>query len=288
MDGGLGCWLPAPAGEAAGTALVAERDPARVTTLHRAYRDAGARWHRTSTFMLPFALRQGLGLERARALAAAGALALDAAVVADGASAADAAPLGDHGEALHFARRLLSLGPAGYDAQGSDARRLWGEVATLAKELVDARVVDGVCLETFRTLAEVSTALEACREVGIDLGRVFVLVAPGGDPPRLADGSLRALADAVRDLGLAGVGVGCHLPDSDPELALAELADRYAGRLLLATPAFRDGQEWAERAAAIARRAAADGRSVRVGGCCGTGPGHLRALARALANGDRA
>ena len=244
-------------------------DPDRVRAIHAAHLAAGAEILTANTFG---ANRFQLAKHR---LAADTAAINRAGVAVARSAAAGGQPV------------FGSVGPTGEtigsvaDARAADIRGAFAEqIASLV-----AAGVDALLIETFTSLAEARLALEAARETAPDLGVAVLttfseraLTALGTSPRRVAAELARAGADAVG----ANCGVG-------PESTLAALERmREATELpLLAQPnaglpARVDGRflypSSPDYFAHYAKRYLRLGVRV-IGGCCGTGPDHLAAVA---------
>lgn len=254
------------------------RAPQRVTAVHAAYVTAGARILLTNTF----------GANRLR-LTTAGLAAdlerINTTAVRLARSAAETAP-----------RPVLvagSIGPSG-GAAAADRRRLAAAFAEQAAALAQAGV-DMLWIETMSSLKEAETAVAAVRSVAsLPVCLTFSFHKRG----HLSDGSSpTAVAQAVAGWPLAAWGANCGSGPAEMLTVLAAIASaqeetlpliakpsaglphRTAGRLQYAvTPA---------QMADFARRAAAGGARL-VGGCCGTTPAHLRAIATAVQEMDTA
>lgn len=244
-------------------------DPDRVRAVHAAHLAAGAEVLTTNTF----------GANRFQ-LAKHGLAREAAAINRAGVGVARSAAAG--GQAV-----FGSVGPSGETLASSDDPRA-AEVRAAFVEQVEALAdagVDALLIETFTTLAEARLALAAAREVVPDLG-VAVLTtfseqletALGTAPDRVGAELDRAGADAVG----ANCGVG-------PESALAALERMRRGTDLpliaqpnAGIPARKDGRFFYPSSpdyfGHYAKRYLRLGVRV-VGGCCGTGPAHLAAIA---------
>jgi S-methylmethionine-dependent homocysteine/selenocysteine methylase len=169
--------------------------------------------------------------------------------------------------------------------KGEEARL---EHLELCRELAEAGV-DLLFLETFGTVGESTAAARAARDAGeplsIPFASSFTTLASG----RLLSGEpLDEAVRAVCDLGAAFVCVNCIPPARVPG-ALAALARcspvPFGAYANLGRP--EPSQDWqgsaflapGEYAKAAAAWVAA-GATI-VGGCCGSGPGHVRALSTA-------
>ncbi|MDD5309754.1 MAG: homocysteine S-methyltransferase family protein [Deltaproteobacteria bacterium] len=158
----------------------------------------------------------------------------------------------------------------------------------LCRQLADEGV-DLIVLETFGTMGESLAAADAAREAGtpraIPFGLSFTTLADG----RLLSGEpLEGAVRGVCDLGAAFVCVNC-IPPAHVTSALDILARAstvpYGAYANLGRP--EPAQDWRGSAwlppleyARIAASWVARGASI-VGGCCGSGPEHIRALSTA-------
>ena len=154
-------------------------------------------------------------------------------------------------------------------------------------EILAGRGADLLMLETFFRLDELKLAVTAVREV-TDLPIIALLTFATERPPH-AYGEQAAAIDELADLDLLAIGVNCS---PGPMGALEILrATQQTRSPLAAMPnagvlSRRDGRIFMPPAtpsylAHFARQAAALGASV-VGGCCGTGPDHIAAMAEAV------
>jgi methionine synthase I (cobalamin-dependent) len=246
--------------------------PDRVLEVASRYVAAGSRVILTNTFR-----------SNAIALAAHGA--------ADKAAELNAAGvrisrLAGKGKALVFA----SIGPSGKmlaagDVREDDLARAFDEQARACKEAG----ADAILIETMADLDEASIALAAARRTGLpvavsmvfDSGRDHDRTMMGRTPEQVAAALTEAGADIVGancGLGMDGYIPVCarlrratHLPIwIKPNAGLPEVRD---GRIVYRTTP----EEFAARAPVL-RNAGAD----FIGGCCGTTPDFIRALAAAL------
>lgn len=260
FDGGMGTYYKAAPGLACEQANTA--DPDGVLAVHRAYLEAGAQALKTNTFGLTaMAARQEPGWQ---ALADAGyALAVQAA----------------QDKAYVFA----DLGPVP-DTEERPAGQVYTEVAE--------RMLDqGVEYFLFETLSSDAGVLEAVQAIRARCPHAFVLVSFAALPDGYTREGLAcsqllqrmqasglvdaaglncvsapgAMAALVQQLGRQGLPLSVMPNAGYPVVARSQV--RYQGK-----PAY-----FAKTLAALA------GRGVRIlGGCCGTTPDHIRALAEAL------
>ncbi|MCP4899545.1 MAG: bifunctional homocysteine S-methyltransferase/methylenetetrahydrofolate reductase, partial [bacterium] len=146
------------------------------------------------------------------------------------------------------------------------------------------RGADLIVLETFFRLDELLLAIRAVRSV-TDLPIVAMLTFAAERPPH-AYREQAVLLDEVADADVAAIGVNCspgpmgsleilrQVQSTNVPLAAMPNAGellRRDGRILMppATPSYL---------ARFARNAASLGASI-IGGCCGTGPDHIKAMA---------
>lgn len=260
FDGGMGTYYKAAPGLACEQANTA--DPDGVLAVHRAYLEAGAQALKTNTFGLTaMAARQEPGWQ---ALADAGcALAVQAA----------------QDKAYVFA----DLGPV-----PDTEERPAGQVYT---EVVERMLDQGAEYFLFETLSSDAGVLEAVQAIRARCPHAFVLVSFAALPDGYTREGLAcsqllqrmqasglvdaaglncvsapgAMAALVQQLGRQGLPLSVMPNAGYPVVARSQV--RYQGK-----PAY-----FAKTLAALA------GRGVRIlGGCCGTTPEHIRALAEAL------
>ncbi len=182
-----------------------------------------------------------------------------------------------------------SIGPlAGVlDMDQSAGRREIAESHAEQASLLAGRGADLIVLETFFRFDELEIAVRAVREVtGLPL--IGLLTFAAERPPHLWHENARELA-RVADLGVDAIGINCspgpmgtlEVLRALPKLELPLVAMPNAGvlqrrddRVLMppATPSYL---------ARFAREAVELG-AVIVGGCCGTGPEHIAAIADAV------
>jgi methionine synthase / methylenetetrahydrofolate reductase(NADPH) len=178
-----------------------------------------------------------------------------------------------------------SIGPLGLEeGEAVDERALFAEQA----QLLQGRGVDLFMVETFYDLEELTTAVEAVREVSA-LPIVALMTfdedaeTPGG--VTAADAAAR-----LRELGVAAIGTNHGAGPTSALTALAGMGDGLplaalpnvglasisGGRIIYphATPEYF--AEFAAQARALGARL--------IGGCCGTTPMQIEAIASALAD----
>jgi 5-methyltetrahydrofolate--homocysteine methyltransferase len=178
-----------------------------------------------------------------------------------------------------------ALGPTGLSpplGAGAPAALLRARYARPFAALAAAGV-DLLWIESQHDLAEALTALAAARETGLPAVVTFGFperdgrfVAPDGK------GALEWLR-ALEGEGAAAAGMNCVFPGQALDALAAEAAQRVRIPLVLKpSPGLPGALLTPEDFAAALRPALAAGVRL-VGGCCGAGPEHLRALGAALA-----
>jgi 5-methyltetrahydrofolate--homocysteine methyltransferase len=247
--------------------LASVEAPALVRGIHDTYRRAGAEVLTANTF-------------------GAHGLRLDALPLADRVeelcAAAVALARASAGDAAHVA---VSIGPPGEPIFPLGDKSYRVAVAAYRRQLAACRAAgaDLFVLETFTDLLEVQAALAAAREAEA----APVVVSMALRPERLAAGlvSAAALAEVAAALGADAVGLNC-MPPPQTAAALEELVARTRvpvfARPSAGSPSPEGGyplgpEEFAAWAPALTRLGVAG-----LGGCCGTTPDHVTALAAAM------
>jgi methionine synthase / methylenetetrahydrofolate reductase(NADPH) len=243
-------------------------EPDRVRAIHEEYIAAGARVIETNTFGANAVRLQRFGFEDrvAEINQAAARIALEGAKGKNVCVAGSVGPLG--------------ISPHEAEDRGIDRAECFREQIAA---LIDAGV-DIIFLETFMSFEEMEIALRARPESDCIVVSLFACEPEG----RLQSGM--PLVDAFarsRDLGAAIGGANCL---SGPH-AMVQLLERLpAGDLLAAYPnagypRYTEGRYVypidPNYFAAAARQIAAQGARL-IGGCCGTTPAHIAAVAQAL------
>lgn len=238
--------------------------PSEVERIHRAYVDAGAEIIATNTFAASESwVAPGTDLDR---------ICREAAHIARHAAAGRAWVVGD-------------IGPCGLgSSEGAEASRRY---RSRAVALVDASV-DGLLLETFSSLEDLRVAAEACRSASPDVTLLACATKTSVDD-RLQTSFVGELAALGRELGLAGIGFNCG-DGAAPIVALVDALAAETHLPIIAKPSaglptvsagtvvYDVGpQEFAQRAKALVGAGA-----TVLGGCCGTTPATIRALAKAV------
>jgi methionine synthase / methylenetetrahydrofolate reductase(NADPH) len=245
--------------------------PDVIADIHRRYYEAGARVIETNTYSANRDKLSKFGLEQdAAAINRAGVR------LAREASGKDAYVLGAIGSLAGGRKR-----PAGKD-------RVRDNVAEQAEALL-SEGADGIILETYYLLEELEAALAAVRHLSLDTPVICQFATDGNgltlDGVPYADAFAR-----LKSHGADVVGFNCHSGPGGIKRALDRLvAD--ASRLPLSVypnaglPGIVDGRytylATPEYFAETALRFAAAGARL-IGGCCGTTPEHISAIAQAL------
>jgi 5-methyltetrahydrofolate--homocysteine methyltransferase len=248
--------------------------PDRVEAIHAAYAAAGSQAIITCTFGANRWVLGRYGLEaRVEAVNRA------AAVVARRAAGSGVAVLGDIGPCGGFLRPLGEV----------DSSDLESEFTRQARALLDGGA-DGLIIETMSALEEVTAAIRAARAAGAP----FVIASLAFD--RLPNGTIRTMmgvspeqaARAIAAEGAQVVGANCGTRMTTTDFA--EVTRAFAGAATVpimiqanaGSPDLVDGravyrlspESFADGMAEVVAAGAA-----LVGGCCGTTPGHIAALA---------
>jgi len=282
LDGGLatrlearGCDLDDPLW----SAKILLEAPDQLLAVHREWVEAGAQILATATYQatIPALLARGLDERRARALLRE-AVALARAAVTD-TDTLVAASIGSYGAAL---------------ADGSEYRGDYGLGAAALVEFHRERIVElsaaGPDLLAFETIPSAIEALAIAELLDTIPGpRAWVSFSlrPASDEPRVSDGArLRdAIAPLIGHPRVAALGVNCIAPAAVLP-AIEVIATLAPGLPIIAYPNAGErwvGQRWSGAQTELDAFTALATRWVRagarlIGGCCRTGPAHIRAL----------
>lgn len=252
--------------------------PDDVIAVHASYLEAGADAVITNTFSA-----NSFSLARHNLVSKVEQINLEGARIARKAAGDDRYVLGDIGPCGDF------LEPLG--AVKADELKL--AFAQQAKALIEGGV-DGIIIETMTALDELTVAIEAVRSVSDKPVFVSLAFDAAGEDFRTMMGVGPAQAvKQLSSLGITAIGFNCG---TLPMAGYVELTKAYAKALagsdiaLIAEPnaglpELIDGkavytlspEEFAD--AAVEIKAAGAGI---LGGCCGTTPGHIRALAEKI------
>ena len=250
--------------------------PDVIRGIHRAYRAAGSRILLTNTFggnRFRLALH-GLDTRVAEFNEAAARLAAEVAH-APGSRAVVAGDIGPSGGIL---------APLG-DLERADAVKAFAEQAAALR----AGGVDVFWIETMSALEEIDAALEGVRQAGPGVPVVITLSFDTHGHTMMGVNPEQAVKELTA-LGAAAVGGNCGLGPAELLPAMAAMRAFAPDALLVAKPnaglpVLEDGRAVYRGSpgemADYARRLTAAGVRI-VGGCCGSAPEHLRAMAAAL------
>jgi len=183
------------------------------------------------------------------------------------------------------ARVAGDLGPSGRFPPGGpapDPSPVAAGYARAARALAAAGA-DLLWLESQWEPAEVRLALAAARAAGLPAVVTFTLRQEGDRLVALGGAAAEACLESALAEGAAAAGLNC-IPAGPGLAAIARWAHRRLGAPLVAKPSpGLPGAVLSPEAFAEALRPALDAGLEVVGGCCGAGPEHLRAVAAALA-----
>lgn len=225
--------------------------PGLVLDLHREYREAGSELTKTNTFLANgFRLKpHGLG-GQVRDINLAGA---------------------------RLAREAAGGGfVAGTVGPLSECAR--EERGAYYREQIEALVAGGcdvLVLETFTEVSDLLAAVEVAKSTGVPvIGQLAQKLERGFD----------RLAAMAPSWGISAVGTNCL--DPEQTTFFVERTAKNAGIPVSAFPsAGLPGQTLPPRGFAKALAGLVDRGARLVGGCCGTGPGHVREAAKLLGKG---
>jgi len=270
LDGGTGTMLQ-EAGLAPGERPEAWNiiHPEKVTAIHKAYLDAGARVISANTFganrlRFPDNLRE--------IIAAGISCAQDARCkMQEVRIALDIGPTG---------KLLEPLGPLGFE----EAVNIFREAALIGAECG----AELFLIETMTDLLELKAAAIACKEAAPEIP-VFASFSVEENGRLLTGATAACAAMTMEGLGVAAVGVNCG---AGPERALRVMPEIFAACGIPAIaqpnaglPEVRKGKTlYTMTPDAFARQAVelySGGASV-LGGCCGTTPAHIAAICKLL------
>lgn len=265
--------------------------PQAVTVFHAEYFAAGADMVETNTFNATSIAQADFGLSHL-------VEELNTAAVACARKAADEAEAKSPGRTCFVAgalgplNRTLSLSP---DVQRPDFRAVtWAQVVEAYREQVRALLVGGVdtlLVETIFDTLNAKAALYAIEECFDDLGiRVPVMVSAtitDASGRTLSGQTVGAFYASIRHASPFSVGLNCALGGAQMRPFIQELA-RIAECPVSCYPnaglpnAMGGYDETPADMAGILGEFAKDGLVNIVGGCCGSTPAHIRAIADAV------
>jgi homocysteine S-methyltransferase len=287
LDGGLATELErrgADLRDPLWSAKVLVEEPARIVDVHRAYADAGAQVVITASYQASFEGLAARGFDHEEA-AGVFARSVELAREAVGDRALVAASLGPYGAML--ANGAEYTGAYGLGSP-DHARPILKEFHRRRAEALAAARPDLFALETIPSGVEAEAIVDVLDELGDVPAWVSFSCA---DDAHLHDGT--PIEDAVTTVdaspNVVAIGVNCTAPADVP--GLLRRAAAHTSRPLVAYP--NRGATWdastktwtgdavPEGFGALATRLREAGARL-IGGCCGTGPNDISAVAEAL------
>lgn len=267
--------------------------PEAILDIHREYLEAGADLIETNTFSGTTIAQADYALEHIvdELNETAARLARQA---ADEYSARDPQRPRFALGAMGPTNRTASLSPdvnnPGYRNTSFDQLR--GAYLQQARALVRGGV-DGLLIETVFDTLNAKAALFACEELFVELGARLPILVSGTiidqSGRTLSGQTVAAFWHSIRHANLLAVGLNCSLGAAELRPHLNELS-RLSEISVLCYPnaglpnALGEYDQTPQTMAALIRDFAQKGLVNLVGGCCGTTPDHIRAIAEAVAD----
>ncbi|MCR6030894.1 methionine synthase [Nocardioides sp. zg-579] len=271
--------------------LLTLTQPAIIEAIHREYLEAGADIIETNTFNANAVSLADYGMEEL-------AYELNLAAAQLARSACDAVETPDRPRyvagALGPTTRTASISPDVNDpaARNVTYDQLVAAYRTAAQGLVDGGA-DLIVIETIFDTLNAKAAIFAVETLFEEQGRRWPVIISG----TITDASGRTLSgqtteafwNSVRHARPLAVGLNCALGAKEMRPYIAEMS-RVADTFVSCYPnaglpnAFGEYDEAAEETAAVVREFAEAGFVNLVGGCCGTTPAHIGAIADAVAD----
>jgi 5-methyltetrahydrofolate--homocysteine methyltransferase len=260
--------------------------PHVVLDVHRQYLAAGADITTTNTFTATGIAQADYGLEHlVREMNVRGAQlarrAADEAAAATGTARYVAGSVGPLNVTLSLSPKVED--PAFRRVSFDQVRDTYAEqIAALAEGGVDL-----LLFETIFDTLNVKAAVAAAREVAPDLPLWISATIVDLSGRTLSGQTVEAFWNAVQHAEPLVVGVNCSLGAAEMRPHVADLA-RFAGTYVSSHPnaglpnAFGGYDETPDQTAAQLREFARDGLVNIAGGCCGTTPAHIAAIAAAV------
>lgn len=265
--------------------------PDVIGAIHRAYIDAGADFVETNTFSATTIAMADYKMEALAAeIASEGARI--AREVADAAEAELGRPVGVMG-AIGPTNKTLSLSPnvndPGYrDVTFDEVRAAYYEQAEAMAPFIDVFLIETV-FDTLNAKAAIKAVLDLRREKGIDLPIVISGTITDASGRTLSGQTAEAFWNSVRHARPWAIGLNCALGADLMRQHVAAIS-RVADTRVIAYPnaglpnAFGEYDETPDQTAAHLGEWAASGLVNILGGCCGTSPDHIAAIAKAVKN----
>ena len=264
-------------------------NPDEILNIHNEYIEAGADIIETNTFSANRISQMQYGLaDRAYDLARAGAsIARKAADEAGGRTAGEprkvwvAGSMGPTGKSLSLAQNLSD--PTERPYSFDEMAEAYSEQA---RGLIDGGA-DLLLLETCFDALNTKSALYAIRNISSDIPIIVSVSASDKSGRTLTGQTMEAFYRSVSHAGLMAFGLNCSLGTEDLAPLVAE-ASAWAECPLICYPNAGLPNEMGEydekpsEMAAAIKKMALDGNLNIVGGCCGTTPEHILAIAEAV------
>lgn len=188
---------------------------------------------------------------------------------------------------------LGSMGPTGVMLMmGEVSEEALAEGFRLQAAALQQGGVDALCLETMADLDEACLAIRAAKAAtGLEVACTFTFEKTAAGEFRTMMGvSPAEMVAAVKEAGADVIGTNCgngfeQMIEIVREIRRVDTTTPVLVHANAGRPVYRDGQtvfpETPEAMAAQVGELLRSGANI-VGGCCGTGPAHIRALAQAI------
>ena len=263
--------------------------PDVIGEIHRKYIDAGADFVETNTFSATTIAMADYKMEAIAAeIAREGARI--AREVADKAEAELGRPVGVMG-AIGPTNKTLSLSPnvndPGYrDVTFDQVRDAYFEQAEAMAPFIDVFLIETV-FDTLNAKAAIKALLNLREQKGIDLPIIISGTITDASGRTLSGQTAEAFWNSVRHAKPWAIGLNCALGADLMRQHIASIS-RVADTRVIAYPnaglpnAFGEYDETPDQTAAHLKEWANSGLVNVLGGCCGTSPGHIAAIAQAV------
>lgn len=263
--------------------------PDVIAAIHRKYIDAGADFLETNTFSATVIAMADYKMESLAAeIAREGARI--AREVADKAEAELGRPVGVMG-AIGPTNKTLSLSPnvndPGYrDVTFDEVRSAYYEQAEEMAPFVDVFLIETV-FDTLNAKAAIKALLDLRRDKGIERPIIISGTITDASGRTLSGQTAEAFWNSVRHARPWAIGLNCALGADLMRQHIASIS-RVADTRVIAYPnaglpnAFGEYDETPDQTAAHLREWADSGLVNVLGGCCGTSPGHIAAIAKSV------
>lgn len=263
--------------------------PDVIAEIHRKYIHAGADFVETNTFSATTIAMADYRMESlATEIAAEGARI--AREVANAAEAELGRPVGVMG-AIGPTNKTLSLSPnvndPGYrDVTFDQVRQAYYEQAEAMAPYVDIFLIETV-FDTLNAKAAIKALLDLRHERGIDIPIIISGTITDASGRTLSGQTAEAFWNSIRHARPWAIGLNCALGADLMRQHIASIS-RVADTRVIAYPnaglpnAFGEYDETPDQTAAHLKEWAESGLVNILGGCCGTSPGHIAAIAQAV------